>query len=290
MQIVLIVRCKDEPFIHEFVEYYINEGVDHILIYDDNSKNEAYDKIDDVFLPYVEIMKNKVSCPTLKNLNNQFNDCYEKIQNYDWAIYVDADEYISSKDGKNIRTHLETTFKGCDYIKVPWVMMARNKRVKNPESLLQDVTHRWNHDINHIQTIKSTTQKFWPMYHAILTKAIFNPKKFKRLQPHGPESPEDFENIKAVDSVHLKPFKMVSEHKFYKKFREHDISSAVLLCYHYRFCSEEHVYYKHENTVYKHENTVHNSENIEACLNYDYPDLIDNTLRDKSILNSKTKY
>lgn len=282
MQIILIVRCKDEPFIHEFVEYYINEGIDHILIYDDNSKNEAYDKIDDVFLPYVEIMKNKVSCPTLNNLNNQFNDCYEKIQNYDWAIYVDADEYISSKDGKNIRTHLETTFKGCDYIKVPWVMMARNKRVKNPESLLQDVTHRWNHDINHIQTIKSTTQKFVPMYHAIGTKAIFNPKKFTRLQVHSPVPPEDFENIKAVDSVHLKPFKMVLGHERYKEFREHDISSAVLLCYHYRFCSEEHIYYKHQNTVY-------NFENIEACLNYDYPDLIDNTLRDKSILYSKTK-
>jgi hypothetical protein len=280
MQIILIVRCKDEPFIHEFVEYYMNEGVDRILIYDDNSKKEAYDKINDKFLPHVEIMKSEASCSTLEKLNDQFNNCYEKIQNYDWVIYVDADEYITSKDGKNIRTHLETTFAGFDYIKIPWVMMARNKRVKNPKSLLQDVIHRWNHDIKHIPKIKSTTSKFRSMYNAILTKAIFNPKKFKKLQPHGPIPPTDLESVKAVDSVHLKPFEMIPGHKFYNAFREHHISSAILLCYHYRFCSEEHVYYKHENTV-------HNFENIKACLNYDYPDLIDTTLRDKSISNSK---
>ena len=33
----LITRCKDEIYIDEFVKYYLNEGVDKIMILDDNS-------------------------------------------------------------------------------------------------------------------------------------------------------------------------------------------------------------------------------------------------------------
>ena len=36
----LITRCKDEIYIDEFVNYYINEGVDKIIIIDDDSSNK----------------------------------------------------------------------------------------------------------------------------------------------------------------------------------------------------------------------------------------------------------
>lgn len=269
-----MTRCKDEPFIHEFVEYYINEGVDHILIYDDNSEKGTYDKIDNNFLPYVEIIKNDTSCSSLANLNLQLNKLYYKTENVDWVICVDIDEYITSRDGKTIREHLETTFSEFDYIKIPWVMMARNGRIKNPDSILKEVIHRWNHDICHVPKEKTYHFKFRPLYISIPTKAIFKPKKFKKLEPHGPTFPIDRKNIKAVDSVYIKPFEIIPNHKYYNKFREKDISSAILLCYHYRFISEEHIYTKHKNTVY-------NFQNIKVCLDYDYPDLIDTTIKDK---------
>ena len=38
----LIVRCKDEPYVFEFVNYYLTQGVDKIYIIDDNSNKEIY--------------------------------------------------------------------------------------------------------------------------------------------------------------------------------------------------------------------------------------------------------
>ena len=38
----LIVRCKDEPYVTEFVNYYLQQGVDMIHIIDDNSNKEIY--------------------------------------------------------------------------------------------------------------------------------------------------------------------------------------------------------------------------------------------------------
>ena len=32
----LIVRCKDEPYVTEFVNYYINQGIDNIYILANN--------------------------------------------------------------------------------------------------------------------------------------------------------------------------------------------------------------------------------------------------------------
>ena len=41
----LIVRCKDEPYVTEFVNYYISQGIDMIHIIDDDSNKEIYKDI-----------------------------------------------------------------------------------------------------------------------------------------------------------------------------------------------------------------------------------------------------
>ena len=36
--LILLTRCKDEPFILDFVNHYLSEGVDRIHIIDDGSQ------------------------------------------------------------------------------------------------------------------------------------------------------------------------------------------------------------------------------------------------------------
>lgn len=38
----LISRCKDEPYVKEFVDYYLSQGVDKIYLVDDNSDQAIY--------------------------------------------------------------------------------------------------------------------------------------------------------------------------------------------------------------------------------------------------------
>ena len=77
------------------------------------------------------------------------NDLYNKIRhNFEWLIYVDVDEFITTKKNitRTIRQELETTFKNVDCVRIPWVMMACNKLEKNPTSVLEENIFRWNHD------------------------------------------------------------------------------------------------------------------------------------------------
>ena len=118
----LIVRCKDEPYVYEFVNYYIKQGIDKIYIIDDNSNKEIYKDVINNEKVNIIFHKNNI----IKDNYNQIKSCnriYKKIKNiYTWIIVIDMDEYITTKKFKNntIREELETTFKDCMCIKIPW--------------------------------------------------------------------------------------------------------------------------------------------------------------------------
>ena len=57
----LIVRCKDEPYVSEFVNYYIKQGIDKIYILDDDSDREIYKDV---------MYNEKVNISFDKNNNN----------------------------------------------------------------------------------------------------------------------------------------------------------------------------------------------------------------------------
>ena len=135
MKIGLICRCKDEYFINEFVNYYINEGVDYLYIIDDDSTDKTI---------YDNLLKNsKVKIIFERNIidTNYANKLYKKIRGkYDWIIYVDVDEFITTNQKhphKNIRQELLSTFKHSHCIKIPWVMMSCNSLEESPQSILK---------------------------------------------------------------------------------------------------------------------------------------------------------
>jgi hypothetical protein len=195
----LITRCKEEPYIEEFVNYYLSEGVDKIYIIDDDSSNKnIYNNI---------LLKNNIEIIFDKNImqNKSINKLYNKIRNiWTWIIYVDIDEYITTKKNLNntIRHELETTFKNCDCIKVPWVMMSCNSIVENPKYLLQTNIYRWNHNNKHINNI-SNEHKFRCRHKSIEVKCIFKPKYFDDIFYHHPINPVN-NNVKIVDGVYNK--------------------------------------------------------------------------------------
>ena len=76
----LIVRCKNEPYVTEFVNYYIKQGIDKIFIIDDNSNKEIYKDVINNEKVNISFDKNNV----IKDKTNQFdssNQLYKKIKN-----------------------------------------------------------------------------------------------------------------------------------------------------------------------------------------------------------------
>jgi hypothetical protein len=273
----LIVRCKDEPYVTEFVKYYLDQGVDKIYIVDDNSNRQIYKDV---------INNNKVmiifdKSNIIKNMSGEFNACkrvYKKVKNdFKWMIIVDMDEYITTKKNPNktIRQELQTTFKDCMCIKIPWVMMSCNSREKNPKSLLQENIYRWNHDKRHLA--KNCFNRFRCRYESIEVKCIFKPMFFNDIYMHTPLQPTQ-SDLKIVDSIRLMRRPLDS---FYNNLREGDIQQGYLLCYHYRIVSIENCLNKIKNNFW------YKKYNLGDLLSTDYPEVVDRTLQEKSLKNKK---
>ena len=263
----LITRCKDEFFIKEFCDYYLSQGVDKIFVIDDNSNDKSiYNNIND---KRVEIIyeKNVFSSRGQMLLVNKY---YNKIKrNFKWMISVDVDEFITTKKNINhtIKDELNTTFKDVDCIKIPWVFMSCNNRDKNPKSILLENTYRWNHDKRH----PHKSRKFRCRYNEIEVKCIFKTDKFKNIEIHHPN--KTIGNCIIVDSINNEKSRLNS---FYSNLREENIKNGYLLCYHYRIISRE-------NTLNKLKKANYLKCGLNDLLKADYSEIIDETLKNKTI-------
>lgn len=259
----LLTRCKDEFFIKEFCDYYLLQGVDIIYIIDDDSNDKSI---------YNNISNDKIKIIYEKNIIDRkiANQIYKKIKNeFIWMIYVDVDEFITTKKNFNntIKDELENTFKDFDCIKIPWVMMASNGIEKNPDSILKTNIYRWNHDLKHPNKIYKFRCRFWN----IETKCIFKTEKFNNITDHYPHKFTS-KNISIIESINLKKQKISS---YYNKLREKDIKNGYLLCYHYRIISIENSINKLKNNIW------YNKYFIDDLIKSDHSEVKDDTLKKK---------
>lgn len=270
VSIGLICRCKDEFFIEEFATYYLNEGIDKVYIIDDDSRDKSI---------YNNLLGNpKIKIIFERNIiqNNYANILYQKIKNdFTWMIYVDADEFITTKNykAKTLRQSLETYFKDVHCIKVPWVMMSSNGLKLSPKSILQANTYRWNHDLKHENKL-SGYPKFRCRYDEIEVKCIFKPKYFNSIWDHHPKEPIRRSKLKIVDSVK----KIKSElGPFFYSLREQHIEQAYLLCYHYRTISVENC----KNKLNTNKWYIEDGYDLKDLMSTDYAEVLDMTLFNK---------
>ena len=267
----LLTRCKDEFFIEEFCNYYLSQGVDKIFIIDDNSNNKTiYKNLLDNDKIVIHYKKNIVKNHKINGDNSYVNKVYQQIKNdFKWMIYCDADEFITTKKNidNTIKDELINTFKDVDCIKIPWVMMSCNGRKNNPKSILIENLFRWNHNLTHPHKI----HKFRCRYNKIEVKCIFKTDKFIGVTNHFPI--KNSESIIIVDSININKENSAG---YYKNLREDDIKNGYMLCYHYRIISIENCMNKLKNSfIYK------NKYTLEDLLDTDYPEIKDETLKQK---------
>jgi len=293
MRLGLITRCKEEPYIDEFVKYYFFQGVNVITIIDDDShkKRQLYHSIIQSTEYKVNIFKGELAgdlknmCTGSKVVNlvfdkdiikkNSANAVYKKIkQFFNWMMYIDVDEFIATRrnERNTIRDELLTTFKDVTCVKVPWVLMSSNSIENNPLSLLDTNVYRWDFDKKHENPV-TDKRKFRCRYDAIECKCIFKPAFFHSLlkSDHYPGEPRKgaivVESVANTTSV-LDPF--------YQNLREKDISVAYLVCYHYRIISVQQCRHKIKTNVWYMKYTLND------LLSTDYPEIVDETMRNKN--------
>ncbi len=290
----LITRCKDEYYIEEFCNYYLNEGVDNIFILDDKSENlNIYNNLISNQKIKIIYVKNNSKCHDKKcskfcTCNRVLaNEIYKCIKNkFEWIIYVDVDEFITTKknDAKTIRNELETTYKNVDCISIPWIIMSPLNKL-NPKSVIKTNIYRLNYDDkpNFICKSKKGSAKFGNQASGIQiqTKSIFKCKYFDGI--HDTNNPSDHHpvfpnknNIKWIESVKNSKVK-INFKNYCNSFTENDIKNSYFLCYHYRIVSEEHAIKKLKTNDWY----IENEYSLDDLMNSS-KDIKDETIKNKT--------
>jgi hypothetical protein len=128
IKIALCTMGKGENlYINEFIEYYLKIGIDHIFIYDDNDpETEKISEIINKKYKY-NVTVNETRKFNIVNQSISFSECYlNHINQYDWFLMVDMDEFLYIVDG-TLKSYLtQKRFNKCDFIKFHWVIPKDN--------------------------------------------------------------------------------------------------------------------------------------------------------------------
>jgi hypothetical protein len=115
--ISILVRVKNEPYIDEFIKYYLSEGIDTIYILDDSST-----------LPFSEYAQNNKSVEIYNKIDYTTQILYEKIREKTvWLAFIDADEFICTRKNldRTIRDEFKITFKDYHCIKILSILILQ---------------------------------------------------------------------------------------------------------------------------------------------------------------------
>ena len=133
---------KENLYAKEYIEYYVNLGVDHIFIYDDNEPNteRISDVLDNKYRNHVTIYENIKD--KIKLQSDAFTTCYHNNKaKYDWFIMVDMDEFLYVINDTLKDYLVDKKFDECDFIKFHWVTSTDNNLIHyDPKPLFERFT------------------------------------------------------------------------------------------------------------------------------------------------------
>ena len=217
IKVAICTMAKQENlYIKEFVDYYINLGINHFYIYDSNDPNT--EKISDIigkeYKKYVTIYENK------KEIINQtiaYTKCYNSNKyKFNWIIMIDIDEYLYIKTG-TLKNYLSSSiFNKCDFIKIHWVQPTDNNLLYyENKSLFERFKKPYLKD-THIKTIvRGNIEKLKFSIHSPLE----SPKKNSTCNNAGEKI--NYKNIHFQDIFEINYDKAYIIHFKYKSTQEY---------------------------------------------------------------------
>ena len=204
---VTIVR-DEAPYIKEWLDYHLLAGVDHFIIYD----NESRDNLHEVLTPYVD--KKLVTLVKYPKTHSQLTAYNDAIRNFKYycqqMAFIDVDEYIYPQDGKTILEVTDDIFA----LKSSPLNLKPAGLAVNLHTFGANENETADYNIGVLERFTRRAQDDWtpienysPSGNAAV-KTIADPRRIKMFVDN-PHIPEYFENYHAVNEngeVVEKPF------------------------------------------------------------------------------------
>jgi hypothetical protein len=128
---ICVIAKKENKYIKEFINHYIDLGINKIFLYDNNDiEEEKFDVILNNF-----IKQKQVQIINFRGLVRPqqlaFSQCYNNNKyKYDWFAFYDVDEYLYLYNNKNINKFLSLPkFKKCSSLLINWKFYGDNNNL-----------------------------------------------------------------------------------------------------------------------------------------------------------------
>jgi hypothetical protein len=147
MSLCLVAIFKNEGhIIREWIEHYINQGVDKFFLIDNGSNDNYLEKIKSfIDNNIVELVIDNEKYAQTKLYNKYYLD---KCKLYDWVIVCDLDEFIYSRMGiKTIKEYLSKLNDNISQVYIPWKLFGSNNHIQQPENIIHSFTKRRSYRI-----------------------------------------------------------------------------------------------------------------------------------------------
>lgn len=180
---VCVIGRMENRYAVEFVEHYKKLGVDKIIIYDNNRKDEQH--FEDVLQKYID--KGLVDIIDFRDKtgaqNLAYNNCYAQYgKDYDWIGFFDFDEFLALPKGTKIGKWLQQ-FDKASVVLVNWQIMTDGGLVTDDG---RNCATRFKKPIS--DSLKRTDGQVFNRHVKSIVRGGLSGVEF-RLNPHTPSKP-----------------------------------------------------------------------------------------------------
>jgi len=134
IEVALFGACRNENlYIEEWINHYLNLGVDHIYLVD-NSSDNSLESICNNYKENVSIIDLRQKEKMYRFVDYQptlYTSLYNIYQiKYDWLCFFDIDEFLMLNKDNNIKDYLNRDiFSNIDQIHVTWLTFGDNENI-----------------------------------------------------------------------------------------------------------------------------------------------------------------
>lgn len=215
---VVAIFKNEESILHEWLEHYLMEGVDHFYLID-NGSTDNYQKILEPYLQDGSVELNIDTRPHMQE--GHYNSYYlQKVKNEaEWVIVVDLDEFIYSREPfKTIAEYLGSLAMNVSQIYIPWKLFGSCGIIEQPKFCIDSFVMRTLY--NHVKTNGMINND------QILTKTIIRTKYLVKMSLHFSTTIVGTKEITSDNQV-------VHNKKEYQHIDEQILKNSILHCNHY---------------------------------------------------------
>lgn len=227
LSICAVVR-NEEPYIQEWLEFHLLQGISHFYIYENESTDQTYEKL----VPYIEQgLVTLINYPGEKFQVKAYQHCLDNYgKETEWVAFLDVDEFLYAR-GQQFSAWLglvATIGATPDGIAARWWHYGSNGHlVQKPGLVIERFTRKAKYPDKHVKSIVRPAS-------GVFTGK--NPHSFRWPQgkfcvdEHGKKLPEEYAIMlgQSADYICINHYHTKSKQEYFERKKKPDPGSGVI--------------------------------------------------------------